>query len=308
MRKDQVKHQLVRLGQVAYYEQGSGKPFLFLHGFPDTPLTFAAQVDYFSSRGYRCIVPYMPGYGETSVPAKGGTSQLAIATMMSQFVQQIAPDQPVTIYGHDWGSIVAQLMVALAGTGESNVKIDKLILGAVPPIRSFLRNMNFAQLVRSRYMYYFQLPGVINYIKSQHLAYIRTLWMRWSPSISLLHPQIDEAVTTLKAGDALKQGISYYRNLLNPVRALYMGSLVKQMKLMLQMQSTPCLFVVGLQDNCIGEEMFRGCESDYPHQATRRQDFPDAGHFLHLEQPESFNQAVDQFLAPDRVVHSEKRA
>ncbi|HBC56397.1 MAG TPA: hypothetical protein DCZ03_04455, partial [Gammaproteobacteria bacterium] len=221
MSAKEIKHQLVPLGQVAYYEKGSGKPFLFLHGFPDTPLSFTAQVEYFSSRGYRCIVPYMPGYGETSVPAKGSTSQLAIAKMMSQFLEQIAPDEAVTIYGHDWGSIVAQLVVALAHTGETRVKVDKLILGAVPSIRSFLRNMNFAQVIRSRYMYYFQLPGVVNYIKSQHLAYIRTLWMRWSPSISLLHPQIDETVNTLKAGDGLKQGISYYRNLLNPVRALY---------------------------------------------------------------------------------------
>ena len=44
--------------QIAYFDQGTGAVFLFLYGFPGTPFPFQNQVDYFTEKGYYCLVPY----------------------------------------------------------------------------------------------------------------------------------------------------------------------------------------------------------------------------------------------------------
>lgn len=58
-------------------------PILFLHGFPNLAIGWSEQIDYFSSRGHRCIAPDMLGYGLTSRPErqKGRLGEYAIMSM-----------------------------------------------------------------------------------------------------------------------------------------------------------------------------------------------------------------------------------
>lgn len=58
-------------------------PILFLHGFPDLAIGWSDQIDYFSSRGHRCIAPDMLGYGLTSRPSReeGRLGEYAIMSM-----------------------------------------------------------------------------------------------------------------------------------------------------------------------------------------------------------------------------------
>jgi pimeloyl-ACP methyl ester carboxylesterase len=53
-------------GSISWFEIGEGKPPMFLHGFPDTPLTFSGQIEFFAKHGFRCMAPYLPGYGSSS--------------------------------------------------------------------------------------------------------------------------------------------------------------------------------------------------------------------------------------------------
>jgi epoxide hydrolase 4 len=286
------------LGQVAYYDVGAGKPILLLHGFPDTPQTFGHQVDALTARGYRCLVPYLPGYGASSPPRRGGNSMLAIAELMEEFMARLVPGETASIYGHDWGSVIAQVISSLHYQPKSPpaYTLDKLILCAVPPAWYFIGNMNFKQLYRSRYMGYFQLPGTIAKIKRDKLEYIRTLWSRWSPAIPANDPQLEDVVRTLDSADSLRQAILYYRYFFNPLYIPFGRKPIKTLWHVFRRQKMPCLIIYGADDGCIGKEMFINSANGYPHPQTKLLEIPGAGHFTHYEKPEEFNRAMLEFI------------
>lgn len=298
MKNEKVHLKTIASGQVAYFDLGQGPILLFLHGFPDTPYSFQDQVNYFKAKGYRCLVPFMPGYGDTSLPSGGSSSMLAIANMLDDWLTELVKGESIVVYGHDWGSIVAQMLTAFSDErGQEPYKIEKLVIGAVPPMAAFLKNVSFRQLYRSRYMAYFQRPKVIAQIQNDGLDYIRELWERWSPDLDYPNAHCEETIALLKQGNALANGIGYYRHMFNPWYIFRGGSQpVRQMKLLLKKRSVPCLMVVGENDACIGIEVFDDGEKSYPHANTKRVGVPGAGHFVHFEKPEFFSEVLEEFL------------
>lgn len=293
-----LKHRSTRSGPLAYYDFGTGdRSLLLLHGFPDTPRTFESLVEAASRAGYRCLVPFMPGYGDSALPHPGGASILAIARMLSDFLDQVATRQRLAVVGHDWGSILAQMLCGLQQEDRPpTYRIDRVVLAAVPPLRTFLRRINPRQMVRSRYMYYFQIPGACERIRRDDLAYIRRLWQRWSPGIDPDHPQLGRVIDCLRQPHGLERATDYYRALINPLRLLRAPEPLTQLRLMFSAKPWPALVLVGSEDDCIGPEMYRGGQLAFPHPDSRQEVLPHAGHFLHLEQPEAFNRRVLDFL------------
>jgi hypothetical protein len=49
----------------------SGKPLIFLHGFPEFWFAWRHQIDHFVSSGYRVILPDQRGYNLSDKPAGG---------------------------------------------------------------------------------------------------------------------------------------------------------------------------------------------------------------------------------------------
>ncbi|MBV1874596.1 MAG: alpha/beta hydrolase [Gammaproteobacteria bacterium] len=285
--------------QIAYFDQGTGPVFLFLHGFPDTPFSFQNQVDYFTEKGYRCLVPFMPGYGESSLPSNGSSSMISIAEMLDEWlIATLKEEEPIVIYGHDWGSLVAQLLTAISiERKQLPYHVEKLVISAVPPLMAFVKNMSFQQLYRSRYMAYFQLP-VINKIKTDELNYIRELWQRWSPDLNYPNLHCEDTIALLKQGKSLNNGISYYRHMINPLLSLRPSAkLFRQLQLLLKSRRFPCLMISGQNDDCIGTETFTDAESCYPHSKTKHITLAGAGHFVHFEKAEEFNQFTENFLS-----------
>ena len=47
----------------------SGKPLIFLHGFPEFWFAWRLQIDHFVSSGYRVIIPDQRGYNSSDKPA-----------------------------------------------------------------------------------------------------------------------------------------------------------------------------------------------------------------------------------------------
>lgn len=149
-----LKHLPTRYGTLAYFEFGSGhRPLLLLHGFPDTPQTFESLVEAACHEGYRCLAPLLPGYGDSDLPHPGGASILAVGRMLNDFLGHVATHQAVRIVGHDWGSILTQMLCGLHQEGRPLAyRIERVVLAAVPPLRTFLRQINPRQLLRSRYI------------------------------------------------------------------------------------------------------------------------------------------------------------
>jgi pimeloyl-ACP methyl ester carboxylesterase len=134
--------------------------------------------------GYRVIAPFMRGYVPSSVPSDGSYH---IGALMDDALQVRAACDPTdrdVVIGHDWGALAA---TGLAAMPQS--PFAKAVIMSVPPSaalrpdgpvrdRGKLLRLLPAQLVRSWYISYFQLPLLPERSTSWILP---LLWRRWSP-------------------------------------------------------------------------------------------------------------------------------
>ncbi|MEY2883849.1 MAG: hypothetical protein RL490_1573, partial [Pseudomonadota bacterium] len=69
--------------------RGEGPVVLLLHGFPDGPDTFEAQLSALAEAGYRAVAPVMRGYAAGAIPADGDYHVASLAADVHAWVQQL---------------------------------------------------------------------------------------------------------------------------------------------------------------------------------------------------------------------------
>jgi pimeloyl-ACP methyl ester carboxylesterase len=92
---------------IHYDTYGAGPALLFLHGFPDTALTWIEQILDFA-RDHLVIVPTLRGYPPSSVPLDDDAYQIPV---LAEDVSAVLDDlglETAVIVGHDWGGVVLQ--------------------------------------------------------------------------------------------------------------------------------------------------------------------------------------------------------
>jgi pimeloyl-ACP methyl ester carboxylesterase len=98
----------------AWIETGppDGPLMIFVHGWPQIGLLWAAQLNYFAETGWRCIAPDMRGYGESSVPATlEAYAMHEVVADMLELHDALGGSSAVWV-GHDWGSPVVASIAA----------------------------------------------------------------------------------------------------------------------------------------------------------------------------------------------------
>jgi len=97
-----------------YWEAGpvDGPLMIFLHGWPGIGLIWRAQIEAFSSEGWRCVAPDLRGYGGSSAPT--GSAAYAISEVVEDMVElhEHLGAQPAIWVGHDLGCPVAGALAA----------------------------------------------------------------------------------------------------------------------------------------------------------------------------------------------------
>src|SRR5882762_11394536 len=103
--------------EIAYEESGpeTGIPVLLMHGFPYDPRAYDDVVPPLVAAGYRAIVPYLRGYGETrflaaETPRSG--QQAALGRDLLELMDALALPSAV-LGGFDWGGRAACVTAAL---------------------------------------------------------------------------------------------------------------------------------------------------------------------------------------------------
>ena len=133
----------------------SGKPLIFLHGFPEFWFAWRFQIDHFASLGYRVIVPDQRGYNLSDKPRGIASYSVDLLARDVVGVLDAVTDSKAFVVGHDWGAAVAWYLAA-----RYSERVIRTAMLSVPHPRVFMKNlmMNPAQLRRSWYMLFFQLP------------------------------------------------------------------------------------------------------------------------------------------------------
>ncbi|MEB3051541.1 alpha/beta fold hydrolase [Mycolicibacter sp. MYC123] len=263
---------------------------LCLHGFPDTAYGWRRLAPRLVAAGWHVVAPFMRGYAPSSIPADGSYHIGALMDDALRVLDAVGRTGGDAVIGHDWGAMAATGIAALPDT-----PFTKAVIMSVPPPAA-LRQAGLAvagqlpaQMVRSWYIGYFQLPGLPERSASWVLP---RLWRRWSPGYDaeedLRH--IDAAIGT---PESWRAALGPYRAL-RSVRAPARYADLHQH--WLQLPKLPSLYLHGRTDGCMSAELARWVAPALP-DGSAVAVVENAGHFLQLEQPDEVADQVLHFLA-----------
>lgn len=132
-----------------------GSVVVLLHGFPEFWYGWRKQIEPLAAAGFRVIVPDQRGYNLSSKPR--GAASYALTALVSDVIAMADQlgQQKIFLAGHDWGAAVAWSAALLHPQ-----RIAKLAILNVPHPSVMLKFLNTRprQLLRSWYMFLFQLP------------------------------------------------------------------------------------------------------------------------------------------------------
>ncbi|RAL22465.1 alpha/beta hydrolase [Lujinxingia litoralis] len=148
-----------------------GPVVLLLHGFPDTWMGWARQIEALATAGYRVIAPNQRGYDRSDKPRSTSDYRLeALADDVLGILEAIGVER-AHIVGHDWGGALTWWL--------AEHRPDRLYSACVlncPPLRVLARALwsNPNQFWRSWYMVLFQVPGLAERLLSaRHFRALR---------------------------------------------------------------------------------------------------------------------------------------
>jgi len=103
--------------KIAYFESGpeDGQPVILLHGFPYDARAYSAVSALIAAKGFRCLVPFLRGYGPTrflSLDTMLTGQQAAIAADLLAFMDALGISRAL-LGGYDWGGRAACIVAAL---------------------------------------------------------------------------------------------------------------------------------------------------------------------------------------------------
>lgn len=130
---------------------------VLLHGFPDFWYGWREQLGPLLEAGYRVLAPDMRGYNLSDAPT--GLEAYRMSRLSGDVAKLVATEgrDSAHIIGHDWGAAVAWDLAL-----RQPSVVDRLGILNVPHPAVFRRHLtsNPRQLLRSWYVFFFQLPGL----------------------------------------------------------------------------------------------------------------------------------------------------
>lgn len=265
-----------------YVEAGRGPLVILLHGFPELWYAWRRQIAPLALAGYRVIAPDMRGYNLSGKPldisAYGGRTLVEdIAALL-----RACGEERAHIVGHDWGGVVAW---AFAMTHPEKIR-TLAVLNSPHPERLLGAMKSPEQLLKSRYMFFFQIPWLPEAISTRdgHARWLRIL--RDEPLVKDAFTAADLAVyaESFAQPGATRAMINYYR-------AMFRPSLAPK----LTRVDTSALVIWGEQDPHLGRELARPSPDRVPN--ARVEYLPDASHWVLHERPEQVNALLLEHFA-----------
>jgi pimeloyl-ACP methyl ester carboxylesterase len=92
--------------RMAVYEQGTGKPVVLCHGFPELAFSWRHQMEPLANAGYHVLAPDQRGYGRTDKPAAVAAYDIVQLTADLVGLLDHHGYRDAVFVGHDWGAIV----------------------------------------------------------------------------------------------------------------------------------------------------------------------------------------------------------
>ena len=260
----------------------SGTPVVLLHGFPEFWYGWRKQIPALVEAGCRVIVPDQRGYNLSDKPQ--GVKAYRMDELVNDVIGLIDAlgYEKVNLVGHDWGAAVAWVLA-----NQYPERLHRLgILNAPHPavLKRFLQR-DFEQLRRSWYVFFFQLPWLPEAgIRADNWrGAVRTL--RGSGRIhTFTNEDIEKYKEAWSQPGAMTAMINWYRAALRYQLPIPADARIRVRTLMMW----------GTKDFALSRRMARP-SMDYCDEGNLIF-FPEATHWVQLDEAESVNHYMVDFL------------
>ena len=271
-----------------YAESGSGDDLvILLHGFPEFWYSWRKQLVALS-KSFHVIAPDLRGFNLSDKPPR--VEDYRIDRIVGDVIGLIDHfgAQQAAIVGHDWGA-----GIAWAVAKKHPERVAKLAVLQVPLLAVWRANLTFKQLLRSWYMFFFQIPGLPEWLMARQnfRAIERTFQEKVGRKNSFTPEDVERYKEAARQPGALTGAVNYYRaNLFDRLRKQPADNHLGNGRI-----RVPTLFIFGERDFAIIPETVRGQEK-YIDADYREVRIPDSGHWVQNEAPEEVNAALLDFL------------
>ena len=260
-----------------------GIPIVLLHGFPEFWYGWRKQIGPLAEAGYRVLVPDQRGYNLSDKPRQ------VRAYRMSNLVADVSAIldhehlQSAHLVGHDWGAAVAWHMAMRHPERVANLAILNVPHPAV--MRLHLRS-NLRQLLRSWYIFFFQLPWLPDALLGMnHAKGLARLLVGSSKRGSFSNHDLDHYREAWLQPGAVPAMLGWYRAALRSQGEVFLDRRI----------SNPVLILWGERDVALDLEMAKAslgwCDQG------RLEIFPSATHWVQHDQAEAVNRSLLDFFA-----------
>lgn len=269
-----------------YVEAGRGPLVVMLHGFPEFWYAWRRQIPELVRAGFRVIALDQRGYNTSDKPS--GIAAYRLEHLVDDVVGVIRAtgEDSAIVVGHDWGGAIAW-SVAMA---HPDAVRRLIVLNGPHPRRVFEEFRTASQLLKSWYVFFFQLPWLPEWLlrRANFASLDRVL------SRDPLHPEafsaddIEAYRRALAQPGALTATINYYR-------ALFRRNLFEIYRAARPI-TCPTLLIWGEQDRYLGPRFTEKLGRWVSDLTVAR--IAEASHWVQADAPERVNALLLDFLQP----------
>ena len=283
-----IRHGYAQVGDVRlhYAEAGEGpRLVVLLHGFPECWYSWRHQLKALGER-FRVVAPDMRGYNLSDKPPRVEDYRVGrLVDDVTGLIRHLGAREAAVV-GHDWGAAVAWAVAQ-----HYPDYVSKLAALQVPPAAVWRKNLSLRQLLRSWYMFFFQLPALPEWwIRRKDFAGLEKMFRKTARPGTFEDRDIEVLKSALKEPGALTAAINYYRANLGSFLLRRSGEYTKQERV-----RVPTLFIYGERDFAIAPETVEGVAAyvNAPYTEVR---LAKSNHWVQQEYPAEVNAALSSFL------------
>jgi pimeloyl-ACP methyl ester carboxylesterase len=266
-----------------YVEAGDGPLVILLHGFPEFWFSWRLVIPALAGAGFRVVAPDLRGYNLSSRPTAVAAYDIdRLAADVRGLVHERGAERCFLV-GHDWGAAVAWVTAA-----NHPEVVSRLAILNLPHPRRMLQGIRRPrQLLRSWYMFFFQLPWVPERLaRARRWFALRHSFQHDARPGAFTAQDIDRYIEAWSQPGAVTAMLNYYRAVFRqtPQRA----------QARIRTVHAPTLVIWGERDRHLGAELAEPDRADVPN--LERVVRLDASHWVHHDQPERVTQLLVDFL------------
>jgi len=264
-----------------------GPLVVLLHGFPEFWYTWRHVIPALAAAGYRVVAPDMRGYNRSEKP--DSVRAYHVTELVADVVGLIErlDRQRAHLVGHDWGGGVAW-EVAIRHPDI----VDRLAVLNAPHPQALREALTGSprQLVRSWYMFYFQVPWLPERVLTSDRLGVFDSVFEDANADAYTDTDLERYRAAFQREGTPRGALNYYRSAMRDgLRRLVAGDDPESGDV-----PVPTLVIWGEQDRALESSLLDDLDKWVPERRIER--VPTASHWVHHDEPNAVHETLLSFL------------